>query len=139
MAEVVSIDVSDINPAERKLTIMGKGGETHHVFLNTRVCERLAAFMNGPEKPSELLFLSNRDRRLSVRHAQCLVYCWLKKAGITKRISVHGLRHTFAIHLLERTGDLRIVQQALRHRNIATTLVYTHQPDEALRAAVEAM
>ena len=64
---------------------------------------------------------------------------WLKRAGITKRISVHGLRHTFAIHLLERTGDLRIVQQALRHRNIATTLIYTHQPDEALRAAVEAM
>ena len=83
--------------------------------------------------------LATKNRRLSGRHAQCLVYRWLKQAGITKRISVHGLRHTFAMHLLERTGNLRIVQQALRHRHISTTLVYTHQPDEAVRAAMEAI
>ena len=139
VAEAVGVDVGDINLAERRLTIVGKGGDSQRVFLNTRLCERLEAFLDGRENPNEPLFLSNRDRRLSVRHAQCLVYRWLKKAGITKRISVHGLRHTFAMHLLERTGNLRIVQQALRHRNIATTLIYTHQPDEAVRAAMEAI
>jgi integrase/recombinase XerC len=139
VAEAVSVDVGDINLTERKLTIVGKGGDTQHIFLNTRLCERLRSFLEGREKATESLFLSNRDRRLSIRHAQCTVYRWLKRAGITKRISVHGLRHTFAMNLLERTGNLRIVQQALRHRNIATTLIYTHQPDEAVRAAMEAM
>lgn len=137
VAETVNIDLCDINLAEKKLTIVGKGGEHHHVFLNTRLCERLTAFLNKSQMLSGPLFLSNRGTRLSIRHAQCLVYRWLAKAGINKQISVHGLRHAFAMHLLQRTGNLRIVQQALRHRNIATTLVYTHQPDEALRAALE--
>ena len=58
-------------------------------------------------------------------------------AGIEKNISVHGLRHTFATSLLERTGNLALVQQSLGHRHISTTTIYAHVPSEALQQAME--
>jgi len=62
---------------------------------------------------------------------------WLAAAGIEKNISVHGLRHTFATSLLERTGNLALVQQSLGHRHISTTTIYAHVPSEALQQALE--
>jgi len=112
------------------------------VFLNARTRRRLGAYVKKRKQvlaESQALFLSNRRKRLSVRQAQVLVEEWLTRAGIAKRVTVHGLRHTFATHLLERTGNLRTVQEALRHRHIATTVRYTHQPSEALTEALEAL
>jgi len=63
----------------------------------------------------------------------------LDKAGIEKRISPHGLRHTFATHLYASTSDLLVVQRALGHRNISTTEIYTHLVDDALEDALERM
>ncbi len=142
VAEVLGLDLADVDLADKHLTVAAKGGETHKVFLNARSRRRLGAYIKQRKKvlaESQALFLSNRRRRLSVRQAQLLVEEWLTTAGIAKRVTVHGLRHTFATHLLERTGNLRTVQEALRHRSIATTVRYTHQPSEALTEALEAL
>jgi integrase/recombinase XerC len=142
VSEALGLDLADVNVAEKQLTVAAKGGETHKVFINARTRRRLAAYLKKRKKnlaESPALFLSNRGQRLSVRQAQALVEQWLAEAGIAKSVTVHGLRHTFATHLLERTGNLRTVQEALRHRNIATTVRYTHQPSEVLTEALEAL
>ena len=142
VSEVLGLDLADVNVAEKHLTVTAKGGETHKVFLNARSRRRLGAYIKRRKQvlaESQALFLSNRRRRLSVRQAQLLVEEWLTQAGIAKKVTVHGLRHTFATLLLERTGNLRTVQEALRHRSIATTVRYTHQPSEALTEALEAL
>ena len=142
VSEAVSLDLGDINVAEKRLTVAAKGGETHEVFLNARTRKRLGAYLKKRRRVLAdclALFLSNRRQRLSIRQAQAVVEGWLARAGIAKRVTIHGLRHTFATHLLERTGNLRTVQEALRHRNIATTVRYTHQPSEALAEALEAL
>ena len=142
VSEVLGLDLTDVNVPEKHLTVTAKGGETHKVFLNARTRRRLDAYLKGRRRTlaaCPALFLSNRCERLSVRQAEALVGSWLARAGIGKHVTVHGLRHTFATHLLERTGNLRTVQEALRHRNIATTVRYTHQPSEALAEALEAL
>jgi len=142
VSEALGLDLADVNVAEEHLAVTAKGGETHKVFLNARTRRRLAGHLKRRKRilaESAALFLSNRRQRLSVRQAETLVEGWLAKAGIVKKVTVHGLRHTFATHLLERTGNLRTVQEALRHRNIATTVRYTHQPSEALTEALEAL
>jgi len=142
VSEAVGVDLPDLNVAEKHVSITAKGGETHKVFLNARTRARLAAFLKKRKQvlaESQALFLSNRLGRLSVRQAETLVENWLARAGIAKKVTIHGLRHSFATHLLERTGNLRTVQEALRHKNIATTVRYTHQPSEALAEALEAL
>jgi len=142
VSEVLGLDMTDVNVPEKHLTVAAKGGTIEKVFLNARTRKRLGAYVKKRKQvlaESQALFLSNRRKRLSVRQAQVLVEEWLTRAGIAKRVTVHGLRHTFATHLLERTGNLRTVQEALRHRHIATTVRYTHQPSEALTEALEAL
>jgi site-specific recombinase XerD len=62
---------------------------------------------------------------------------WLRKAGITKPLGPHGLRHTFATRLHDRSRDLRVVQEALGHADLATTEIYTHVKNDRLEAAVD--
>jgi len=142
VSEALGMDLPDVNVAEKHLTITAKGGETHKVFLNARARLRLSAFLKRRKQilsETQAVFLSNRRERLSVRQSEAAVEQWVERAGITKKVTVHGLRHTFATHLLERTGNLLTVQEALRHRNISTTVRYTHQPSETLTEALESM
>lgn len=142
VSEVTAIDMNDIEIASRKLTITAKGNETHLVFINTKLCKRISVYLKKRKHvlaECQALFLSNRLTRLSVRQAETIVKDWIAKVGITKKITIHGLRHTFATTLLDRTGNLKTVQEALRHKNISTTTIYTHQPSETLQNALEAL
>jgi integrase/recombinase XerC len=76
---------------------------------------------------------------LGARQIQLNFARWLRQAGITRRFSIHSLRHTFACRLYRKTGDLYIVQRALGHRQITTTEVYARVSDDALRTAVGAV
>ena len=97
---------------------------------------------NGGEEQSlsaTPLFRGRSGRRLGARAIQLKFARWVKEAGIDRPVSVHSLRHTFAIRLYEKTGDLYLVQRALGHRNITTTEIYARVSDEALRRAVGAV
>ncbi|OQA87738.1 MAG: Tyrosine recombinase XerC [bacterium ADurb.Bin236] len=140
VSELVRLDVDDVNLAEKKITVFAKGGHKGIRFLNAHSRRNIEVYLKQRRKmpvATRALFISNQGRRLSVRQVQRSFNEWLAAAGIEKNISVHGLRHTFATSLLERTGNLALVQQSLGHRHISTTTIYAHVPSEALQEAME--
>ena len=140
VSELVHLSVDDVNLAEKKITVFAKGGHKGVRFLNARIRREIEVYLKQRRKmpvATRALFVSNQGRRLSVRQVQRSFGEWLAVAGIEKNISVHGLRHTFATSLLERTGNLALVQQSLGHRHISTTTIYAHVPSEALQQAME--
>jgi integrase/recombinase XerC len=88
---------------------------------------------------TDALFLSNRDRRISTRQVQERMALWLAWAGLSGKITVHGLRHTFATLLYGRTKNLLLVAKALGHARVTTTQVYAHIADAELEEALESL
>ncbi len=138
---LVMLDIEDVRLAEKHLVVRRlKGGGETRKFLRVALRRHLEDYLRwrmalSVECPA--LFLSNRDRRLSGRQVERLVAGWLAAAGIEKAITPHGLRHSFATHLYERTRDLLAVQRALDHRHVSTTQVYAQVSDDALEAGLE--
>ncbi len=141
IAELVSLNIDDVDLDGKHIQIMGKGGIPQVKFLKSSLRALLRSYLKerrrlvGSDTPA--LFISSRGTRLCCRQiAQRLAY-WLDKAGIPKNITPHGLRHTFATHLYASTSDLLLVKRALGHLDIATTEIYTHLVDNALEDAIE--
>lgn len=125
LAETAALDAGDID-LEARVAILRKtkGGDPDRVMLSPTLAGIIAGHMGGscPEAP---LFAA-RGRRLSTRQVQRIVAARVRDAGITKPITAHSLRHSFATRLYNATGDIRLVQQALRHTHVSTTEVYAH-------------
>lgn len=120
------------------LRVMGKGGKERVVPLAARARDTLAAYLRvRPVTSSPALFLSRRKTPLTPRLVQRRTKVYAALAGISKPLTPHKLRHTFATLLLEGGADLRQVQELLGHASIATTQVYTHVQASRLQAAVE--
>lgn len=141
IAELVNLDIDDIDLDSKHVRITGKGGIPQVKFLKSSLRTLLRSYLKerrrlaNPEVTA--LFISSRGTRLCCRQvAERLAY-WLRKAGIEKNITPHGLRHTFATHLYAATSDLLLVKQALGHIYIATTEIYTHLVNNALEDAIE--
>jgi integrase/recombinase XerC len=95
--------------------------------------------VNGKRNVEQLVFLNRglkRGNRIGPRQVEFRLKHWLKQAGITRRCTVHTLRHTFASRLYEKTGNLRLIQRALGHRRVATTEIYTRVTDGKLKRAI---
>ena len=111
-------------------------------FLNTALRQTMKRYLAERKKASadsSALFLSNRMERISPRQIAFRLEYWLKEAGIDKKLSPHGLRHTFATSLFTKCNDLLVVQKALDHRNLETTQIYTHINDERFQKALECL
>ena len=141
IAELVNLDIDDVELDGKHIRITGKGNipqvkflkSSLRILLRSHIKERRRIVTSG----CTALFVSSRGTRLCARQiAQRLAY-WLDKANITKNITPHGLRHTFATHLYTSTSDLLLVKRALGHRDIATTEIYTHLSDDRLEDALE--
>ena len=141
LQELVSLDVDDVDLDAKHLRVRAKGGVPQVKFLKSTLRSLLRLYLNErrPQGNGECsaLFLSNRGSRLSAGQVANRVKYWLRRARIDKRISPHGLRHTFATHLYSRTGDILVVKRALGHRDLSTTEIYTHLVDDALEDALE--
>jgi integrase/recombinase XerD len=129
--EVGDLDLRDGAAMLREV----KGGGEQRVFLRRDVADLLAALIGTRRTGS--VFLGRNGEPLTPRQAQRRFTGWLERAGIRGRYSPHSLRHTFALGLYERTGDVLVVQAALGHRSIASTLVYARASAERVRVAVE--
>lgn len=140
LGSLVALNVDDVNLAEGTVTIRAKGRREETAFVNARLCKLLACYIKAVGATDGTpLFRSRNGGRLGPRQVQLRLKHWLEVARITKPLSVHSLRHTFATRLYSNTGDLRLVQRALGHRHIATTEIYARVEDKALRKALESL
>ena len=126
ISEVVNLELADVD--SRRMVIhlrAAKGKRDRVVMLSEVFLEELREYYRR-YRPKRWVFEGQTGERYSVRSIQLVFRAAVKKAGIRKRITFHGLRHCFATHLLEGGTDLRRIQELLGHRSIKTTLRYTH-------------
>ena len=143
LAELVGLDIGDVRLDEKQLRIRrAKGGKPQVRFLNTELRAVLRKYVQRRRKEmaeTDAIFLSNRDRRISTRQVQERMGLWLAWAGLDGKITVHGLRHTFATLLYGRTHNLLLVAKALGHARVTTTQVYAHISNDELEEALESL
>jgi site-specific recombinase XerC len=135
LGSALALDVADLDLSAGTATLRElKGGGTLIVFLRAELVALLGAAVAG--RRSGPVFAGRDGGRLSARHVQRRFEGWLVKAGVRGKYSPHSCRHSFALGLYERTGDVLLVQAALGHRAISSTLVYARASAERVRAAV---
>jgi len=144
VSELASLNVDDINFQRGEISVLGKGKKIRVVFLSQDSLQVVDQYLKNrgfihqeadklQDNQEEPLFLSKRQERLTVRSIERIVKKYAQKAGITKKVSPHTLRHSFATDLLMAGADIRSVQSMLGHSSITTTQVYTHVTDQHLR------
>lgn len=131
LSELVDVNVGDIDRNTKLLTVVGKGKKTRTVPIGKRAIEAIDNWLSKQSTIKKLsendpLFVSSRGSRISIRTVQNRLRLLGIKTGIQQSIHPHMLRHSFASHLLESSGDLRAIQELLGHSNISTTQIYTH-------------
>ena len=139
VSELCSLD-SDIDLSRDEFSVRGKGDKVRVVFLSPSAKEAVGTYLKKRGDMSDALFVGygtvgkKKDvRRLTTRSIERIVKGYAVRAGITRKVTPHVIRHSFATDLLENGADLRSVQALLGHANIATTQVYTHVTDKHLR------
>ena len=148
VSELVNLNRDHINLNRREFMVRGKGQKDRPVFVSKGAAERVSDYLASRHDSLVPLFISYSRfagqtdtsgdyRRLQSRSIQRMVSHYAKMAGITKHVSPHTLRHSFATDLLMNGADLRSVQAMLGHSNISTTQVYTHVTDQHLKDVFE--
>lgn len=147
VSELVNLNRDHINTKRREFMVRGKGQKDRPVFIGEAAAARVNKYLESRSDSLPPLFISySRNavesnsgdyRRLTSRSIQRLLSKYARLAGITKHVSPHTLRHSYATDLLMNGADLRSVQTMLGHSNISTTQVYTHVTDEHLREVYE--
>jgi len=130
LAELVALDVSDIDLRDGTVSVTGKGSKTRIVPVGAKARAAIQTWLvqrGDRAAPAEnALFLGRNGRRLGPRAVQQRLKYWAARQGLGVPAHPHTLRHSFASHVLESSGDLRAVQELLGHANLSTTQVYTH-------------
>lgn len=143
VSELCNLNRDHLNLNRGEFMVRGKGQKDRPVFVSPEATEWLALYLKGRADSAKPLFIrysgskaaesDGESLRLTPRSIQRMVANYAKLAGITKKVSPHTLRHSFATDLLMNGADLRSVQSLLGHSNIATTQVYTHVTDQHLK------
>jgi site-specific recombinase XerD len=143
ISEAASLTFDRLDLERRRLRVIGKGSKERELLFGQPARAALQAYLAGGRPvlaaaaaaASPAIFLNARGGALGARGARLIVDRWVEATGVSSRTSPHTLRHSFATHLLEGGADLRTVQELLGHANLATTQIYTHLSDAALRSA----
>lgn len=130
LAEAVSLDPPDVDLRERTVRVTGKGSKTRVVPVGAQAAQAIEAWLPARAilaRPGEAaLFVNQAGRRIGPRSVQTALKTLAAARGLTRNVHPHVLRHSFASHVLQSSGDLRAVQELLGHASISTTQVYTH-------------
>jgi site-specific recombinase XerD len=147
VSELVGLDRDHINLKRREFMVRGKGQKDRPIFISQEAADWIEQYLNKRQDTTKPLFIrysGNRQvdltgnfHRLTARSIQRIVARYALLAGITKHVSPHTLRHSYATDLLMNGADLRSVQAMLGHSNIATTQIYTHVTDIHLKSIYE--
>lgn len=143
VSEIVKLNRDHANLKRQEFTIRGKGSKDRPIFISQQAAEDIGNYLEARQDNLPPLFLNHSRqttptnsgdyRRLSTRSVQRIVSHYARLAGITKRVTPHTMRHSFATNLLINGADLRSVQELLGHSNISTTQIYTHITNPHLR------
>lgn len=142
VSELVNLKLSDLFEEEKFVRILGKGNKERLVPISQKALDELHAWygdrnkMNIKPGEEDYVFLNRRGAHLTRTMILIMIKQYAIMAGITKTISPHTLRHSFATALLKGGADLRVIQAMLGHEDIGTTEVYTHLEDSDLRKAI---
>lgn len=134
ISEVCNANVDDLLFRRRALLVHGKGGKDRFVFLGDMAFDRLKEYLPYRHeflqrrglRNTKALFVNLRGGRLTPRGAAGIVSQRLSETGLSKHLTPHGFRHSFATHILNHGADIRVVQELLGHSRLSTTQVYTH-------------
>ncbi len=147
VSELVNLNKDHINTKRREFMVRGKGQKDRPIFISERAAKRVDEYLAKRTDTLVPLFLSysrhtvpdttGNFRRLTARSIQRIINTYTRLAGITKHVSPHTMRHSFATDLLINGADLRSVQSMLGHSNISTTQIYTHVTDQHLKEIYE--
>lgn len=147
VSELVNLNRDHVNMTRREFMVRGKGQKDRPVFISESAATWVQKYLDMRQDSLPALFISYSGnsksdmtgdfKRLTARSIQRLVERYAKLAGITKHVSPHTLRHSFATDLLMNGADLRSVQAMLGHSNVATTQIYTHVTDPHLKKVYE--
>ncbi|MBR3270106.1 tyrosine-type recombinase/integrase [Candidatus Saccharibacteria bacterium] len=144
VSELVNLNRDSINLAKKEFMVRGKGSKDRPIFISDACADRLADYLDARTDSLPALFLNNSRnlqavdtsgdyRRITARSVERIVEKYARMAGITKHVSPHTLRHSFATDLLMNGADIRAVQSLLGHADISTTQIYTHVTDAHLK------
>ena len=128
-AELVGLDLSDVDTGSRMIRVLGKGRKERVVLFGKRALEALEAYLPARQQlrpRSDALFVNLRGGRLTDRSVRNIVEQRVGAVAIARKVSPHTLRHSFATHLLAHGADLRAIQELLGHASLSTTQRYTH-------------
>lgn len=144
VSELCNLNISDINLDRREFVVRGKGSKDRPIFIDESAASRVKDYLCTRHDQLPALFINNSKnqgtvsqdgnfRRLTPRSVQRIIEKYTRLAGITKHVTPHTLRHSFATDLLMNGADLRSVQSLLGHSDISTTQIYTHITDTHLK------
>ena len=144
VSELVGLNRDSINLGRREFMVRGKGSKDRPIFISKSAADRVQDYLDARTDSLPALFLNNSRntqavdtsgnyRRMTARSVERIVEKYARLAGITKHVSPHTLRHSFATDLLMNGADLRSVQSMLGHADISTTQIYTHVTDAHLK------
>ena len=128
-AELVGLDVAEVDLDARMVRVLGKGRKERVVPFGSRARDALHAYLPARARAAprtDALFVNRRGGRLSDRSVRSILSARVRQVSLAKRISPHSLRHSFATPLLGRGADLRTIQELLGHSSLSTTQRYTH-------------
>jgi len=129
-SELTNIRIRDIDKQEKTIRILGKGNRERIALFGNKATEKINVYIDHERQDiktsDEYLFINNRNTKLSSRAIQRTLETFRRFLKIRRPITPHKIRHTFATHLLNQGADLRIVQELLGHRSLASTEKYTH-------------
>lgn len=148
VSELCNLNRDSINLERREFVVRGKGKKDRPIFIDQSTADCVKDYLDMRNDSLPALFLNNSKnlqtpstsgdyRRLTPRSIERIVQNYARKAGITKKVTPHTLRHSFATDLLMNGADIRSVQSLLGHANISTTQIYTHVTDPHLREVHE--
>lgn len=138
VSELAGLDLDDVDRARQTVRVLGKGRKERIVPYGGRAASALAAYLATRADDRGPLFANRRGGRLTVRSIHTIVRRRARACGITRRVSPHTLRHTFATHLLDAGADLRMIQELLGHSRLSTTQRYAHVGTDQLMRAYDA-
>ncbi len=137
-AELVGLNLSDVDLERRLMRVIGKGNKQRTVFINQASADAIRNYLGvRPRTPDEALFVSRRKTRMSHRQAWVIFRQFADLSGLAKHVTPHVMRHSFATHLLENGADLMTIKELLGHESLSTTQIYTNVSLEHMRRSYE--